>query len=60
MGSAVFGEMYCYEDEPALRSTFRSKGDLFRKMLDLQALIVQETFLCPEFTPGKPPYIYKP
>jgi hypothetical protein len=60
MGWPVFGEMCCFRDELALRSTFRSKGDLIRKMFDPHVLVVQETYLCPEFTPGKPHPIYKP
>jgi hypothetical protein len=59
IGNAIFGEMYCIKDEPALRSTLRSKSDLFRKTLDPHAVIVRETYLCPEFTPGKPGPIYK-
>ena len=60
LGSPVFGEMYCFRDEPALRSAFRRKGDLFRKMFDPRALVVQEAYLCPEFMRRKPGIAHRP
>lgn len=60
LGSPLYGGLFCFRDDAALRHAFRSKGDLIKKEIDPQALIVQETFLCPEFAPRGPGLANRP
>jgi hypothetical protein len=60
LGSPLYGGPFCFRDDAALRHAFRSKGDLIKKEIDPQALIVQETFLCPEFAPRGPGLANRP
>jgi hypothetical protein len=53
-GNPAFGGMLCFRDSKAQYRKVKSKSDLFKLAEAIKPLIVQETFLCPEFKKRQP------
>jgi Family of unknown function (DUF6304) len=53
-GNPAFGGMLCFRESKAQYRKVKSKSDLFKLAEAIKPLVVQETFLCPEFKKRQP------